>query len=111
MTRTEKQMVQNLDPNMKQQAVTIIKAEKIMRRKVKELLPVFEEMAVSQTVTNTQGEEVIKSNPAFQEVRATIRDYCTIVKVEQDILANRAAPVEVITPINELRRKLKIVNE
>ena len=43
----------------------------------------------------------------MQEIRATFRDYCTIVKVQQDILANRAAPVEVAN-INSIRQKLKI---
>lgn len=109
MTKAEKQMVQNIDQNMKDQVVTICKIEKAMRKKVKEQIPIFEELEASQTVTNTQGEKVLKSNPAVQEIRAMFRDYCSIVKVQQDILANKAAPVE-IKSINDLRNKIKIAN-
>ena len=107
MTKAEKLLTQNLDPNMRDQAVTVCKIEKAMCSKVKALIPIYKESDVTQTVTSTQGEKVIKSNPALQEIRATFRDYCTIVKVQQDILANRAAPVEVAN-INTIRQKLKI---
>lgn len=100
-------MVANIDPNMRDQAVTVCKIEKAMRTKVKELIPIFKKMPAAQSVTNTQGEKVLKNNPAMQEIRATFRDYCTIVKVQQDILANKVAPVEV-TSISALRNKLKI---
>jgi hypothetical protein len=43
----------------------------------------------------------------MQEIRATFRDYCTIVKVQQDFLANRAATVEV-AQIGTIRQKLRI---
>lgn len=107
MTKAEKLMTQNLDPNMRDQAVTVCKIEKAMRKKVKEQIPIFEKMPAAQTVTSTRGEKVLKGNPAMQEIRAMFRDYCTIVKVQQDILANRVAPVEV-TSISALRSKLKI---
>lgn len=107
MTKQERAMVENLDDNLKEQAVIVCKIEKAMRSKVKSLIPVYKEMPVAQTVTSTQGEEVLKGNPAMQEIRATFRDYCTIVKVQQDFLANRAAPVEVAN-IDSIRKKLKI---
>lgn len=107
MTRAEKAMVEGIDPTMRDQAVTVCKIEKAMRSKVKTLIPVFKESEATQLVTNTQGEKVLKSNPAMQEIRATFRDYCTIVKVQQDILANRAAPVQVAN-VSAIRQKLKI---
>lgn len=107
MTRQEKAMVEGIDRNMRDQAVNVCKIERAMRTKVKELIPIFKASEATQSVTNTQGEKVLKSNPAMQEIRATFRDYCTIVKVQQDILANKTAPVEV-TSINALRSKLKI---
>lgn len=107
LTKQEKLLTQNIDPSMRDQAVTVCKIEKAMRSKVKALIPLYKESDPTQTVTSTQGEKVLKSNPAMQEIRATFRDYCTIVKVQQDILANRAAPVEVAN-INSIRQKLKI---
>lgn len=107
MTKAEKAMLSGVDPVMKDQAVTVCRIERAFRAKVKELIPIFKEAEATQTVTNTQGEKVLKSNPAMQEIRATFRDYCTIVKVQQDILASKTAPVEV-TSISALRSKLKI---
>lgn len=107
MTKAERAMVENIDDNVKEQAIIICKIEKAMRSKVKALIPTYKEMPVSQTVTSTQGEEVTKSNPAMQEIRATFRDYCSIVKVQQDFFANRAAPVHVDN-LDSIRRKLKI---
>ena len=107
MTRAEKLLTEHLDPVMREQVVTVCKIEKAMRAKVKELIPIYKELPAAQTVTSSQGEQIIKGNPAMQEIRATFRDYCTIAKVQQDFLANRAAPVEV-TSISALRNKLKI---
>ena len=50
-------MVENLDANLKEQAVIICKIEKAMRSKVKELIPTYKQMPVAQTVTTTQGED------------------------------------------------------
>ena len=107
MTRTEKALVAGIDQNMREQAAMVCKIEKVFRSKVKQLVPLFKETEPTQTVTNTQGEKVLKSNPAMQEFRAMCRDYCTIVKVQQDILANKTAPVEV-TNISAIRQRLKI---
>lgn len=107
MTRTEKAMVEGIDQNMREQAAMVCKIEKVFRGKVRQVIPLFKDAELTQSVTNTQGERVLKSNPEIQEFRAMCRDYCMIVKVQQDILANKAAPVEV-TSINALRSKLKI---
>lgn len=107
MTKAERAMVEGLDPHMRDQAVTVCKIEKAMRKKVKEQIPVFEKLPAAQTMTTTRGEKVLKNNPAMQEIRAMFRDYCTIVKVQQDIIANRTAPVQVAS-ISSLRQKLKI---
>ena len=76
-------------------------------KKVKAIFPTFEEMPVAQVVTNTQGEEVLKNNPAMQEIRATFRDYCTIVKAQMSFISDKAPVVEV-AQIDAIRQKLKI---
>lgn len=108
MTKKEAEVLKDIDPRIKEQAAMVWKIEKAMRKKVKAVFPMFEEMPVAQAVTNTQGEEVLKNNPAMQEIRATFRDYCTIVKVQMSLIGDKPAPVE-ISQIDSIRQKLKIV--
>lgn len=107
MTKAEREIFQDIDPRMKEQAAMVWKIEKAMRKKVKAIFPTFEEMPVAQVVTNTQGEEVLKNNPAMQEIRATFRDYCTIVKAQMSFISDKAPVVEV-AQIDAIRQKLKI---
>lgn len=90
------------------QMTTINQIEKAMRQKVKEEIPVFKAMSVSQILTTTQGESAIKSNPAMQEIRALFRDYCAIVKVQKELAENSGAKLEQ-TSIDLIRSKLKLV--
>lgn len=92
---------------MKDQATAIDEIEKAMRSKIEELIPIYKDMPAAQTVTSTQGDQVIKANPAMQEIRATFRDYCTIVKAQKELTDQEQGPAE-ITSINALRAKLKI---
>ena len=107
MTKAEREALQDIDPRMKEQAAMVWKIEKAMRKKVRAIFPTFEEMPVAQAVTSTQGEEVLKNNPALQEIRATFRDYCAIVKTQMALIGDKPAPVEV-TQIDAIRQKLKI---
>ena len=107
MTKAEKLILQDIDPRMKEQAAMVWKVEKAYRKKVKQVLPIFDEQPVAQAVTNTQGEQVLKSNPATQEIRAIIRDYIAVVGVQQNLIGDKATPAEV-TAIDNIRQKLKI---
>ena len=107
MTKSEKEALKNIDPRMQDQAAMVWRIEKAMRKKVKQILPTFEEMPVAQAVTSTQGEQVLKSNPAMQEIRATLRDYISVVKTQWDMIGNKATQAEV-TSIDSIRQKLKI---
>ena len=65
-------------------------------------------MPVAQAVTTTQGEQILKANPAMGEIRATLKDYIFIVKTQWDMIGNKtAAPVDV-AKIDSIRQKLKI---
>lgn len=108
MTKKEAETLRDVDPRIKEQAAMVWKIEKAMRKKVKAIFPMFEEMPVAQAVTSTQGEEVLKSNPAMQEIRATFRDYCSIVKVQLSLIGDKQAPVE-LSQIDSIRQKLKII--
>ena len=108
MTRKEAEALKDIDPRMKDQAAMVWKIERAMRKKVKALFPTFEEMPVAQAVTSTQGEEVLKSNPAMQEIRATFRDYCTIVKSQMALLGDKAPAAAEVSQLDTIRAKLKI---
>lgn len=107
MTKAEKEILQGVDPRMKEQAAMVWKIEKAMRKKVKAVFPTFDEMPVAQAVTSTQGEEVLKNNPAMQEIRALFRDYCSIVKAQMSFVSDKAPQVEV-SQIDSIRQRLKI---
>ena len=108
MTKKEAEALKDIDPRMKHQAAMVWKIERAMRKKVKAIFPTFEQMPVAQAVTSTQGEEVLKSNPAMQEIRATFRDYCTIVKVQFSLLGDKAPAAAEVSQLDSIRAKLKI---
>lgn len=103
---TDKDM-QNVAPNMREQAAAVSRIEETMRAKVLEQVPIFEKMPAAQKMKTTQGEVVLKANPAAQEIRAMFRDYISIVKAQQEIFDWRSSPATVTT-INTIRAKLKI---
>ena len=108
MTKKEAETLKDIDPRMKDQAVMVWKIERAMRKKVKELFPIFESMPPAQSVTSTQGEEVLKSNPAMAEIRATFRDYCTIVKAQMSFIGDKAPAAAEVSQLDTIRAKLKI---
>lgn len=91
----------------KEQRETVDRIEAAMREKVNQQLPIFEKMPPAQRMKTVQGETVYKNNPAIQEIRALFRDYCAIVKAQQDIYGNKQTKAEVAT-INSIRERLKI---
>lgn len=90
-----------------EQLKTLNEIESAMRKKVEEQLPIFDKLPCAQQVTSTQGEPVLKANPAIQEIRALFRDYCAIVKALKDIYEVKPSKAE-ITTINAIRDRLKI---
>lgn len=95
--------------DMKRKSVqrqTVDKIEKAMRTWIKAHLKAYGEMAESQILTTSQGESAIKANPAVAEIRATFKDYCYIVKVQNE-LSDADEPGEQ-TSIDDLRKRFKI---
>ena len=107
VTKAEKELLRNIDPRMQDQFVMVCRIEKALRKKCKQILPTFEDMPVAQAVTTTQGEQVLKNNPAMQEIRATLRDYISTVKTQWDMIGDDKAPTEV-TAIDSIRQRLRI---
>ena len=88
------------------QRETIDKIEKTMRAWIEAHLEAYSQMPDSQILTTAQGEQAIKSNPAISEIRATFKDYCYIVKVQNE-LSDADEPGEQ-TSIDDLRKRFKI---
>ena len=90
---------------MKESKETIVEIRKAMQRKVENVLPEFDEMELSQTVRSTQGELVEKANPAIQEARALFRDFCAIVRAENEIAGTETE----VDNLESLRNKFKVI--
>lgn len=108
MTKADRRLVDSVDPALRNQAATVCKIEKALRDKVNELIPVLDETPISQTVISTQGDRVIKGNPAMAEIRATFRDYCAVVKVQASMLDGKTTPAQMST-VDSIREKLRLV--
>ena len=108
VTKAEKELFGRIAPEMKEQAAMIWKIEKAWRKKVKAVLPTFDQMPVAQAVTNVQGEQVLKNNPAMQEIRAILAGYISVVKTQNEILEKKKPETAEVNNIEEMRKKLKI---
>lgn len=91
---------------MTEQEKTINKIEETMRTWIESQLSVYEQMPAAQTMTTTQGERVLKANPATAEIRAAFKDYCYVVKTQKEL--NDSSEVNT-TAIDDLRRKFKVI--
>ena len=70
---------------MTEQEKMIAKIERSMRNWITEQLPTYEQLEPAQEVKSTQGDYVLKANPAAQEIRAAFKDYCYIVKTQKEL--------------------------
>lgn len=95
------------NPDLVEQIQTVNEIESAMRKKVEEQLPIFEKMPCAQQVTSTQGEPVLKANPAMQEIRALFRDYTAIVKIQKDLTGGTDAKA-VVTNLEDMRARFKV---
>lgn len=91
---------------MTEQEKTISKIEKAMRSWIESQLPTYEQMPAAQTMTSTQGEKVLKANPATQEIRAAFKDYCYVVKTQRELSNNEVADT---SAIDDLRKRFKVI--
>ena len=90
---------------MKEAKETIVEIRKAMQQKIEDILPEFETMDLTQTVRSTQGELVDKANPAIQEARALFKDFCSIVKVENEIAGTEIE----VDNLESLRNRFKVI--
>ena len=93
--------------DLTEQLEELSRIEAAMREKVEEQIPHFRNMNLVQLVTSTQGEKVLKANPAMQEARALFRDYAAIVKMQKDIMGGQTEQADV-TSLESMRARFKV---
>ena len=106
MTEAEK-ICSSVSPKLHSQAVTLANAVMALQEKIEQQMPVYQQLPLAQTMTTTQGEKVLKNNPAMQEFRGTVRDYAASLKSLQAILDNTPHQEEEST-VEDIRKKFKI---
>ena len=92
---------------MTEQEKTINKIEQAMRTWIESQLSVYEQMPAAQTMTTTQGERVLKSNPATAEIRAAFKEYCYVVKTQREMNENSHDGDN--STIESLRKRFKVI--
>lgn len=87
------------------QGDTIARIEETMRKWIETQMPIYEKLPPAQQMTTTQGEKVLKANPALQEIRSAFKDYCYVVKVQKEIKEEEPAEV---SSLEELKKKFRV---
>lgn len=99
--------------NIRPQVETLARAVYAMQRKIEEQIPIYDKLPIAQTATTTQGEKVLKNNPAMQEFRNTVRDYATSLSRLDAIINAKHEPEEETAPpissLETLRARFKVV--
>lgn len=103
------QICQNVNGDIRAQAVTLTNAVLAMQEKIEQQIPIYKKMPLAQQVTVGTGEKMLRANPAVQEFRATVRDYAQALNNLQNILDEKAEPEE-SKSLSALRSKFKVVS-
>lgn len=106
MTQAEK-ICANVSADIKPQAVTLANAVMALQEKIEQQMPVYQQLPLAQTMTTTQGEKVLKNNPAMQEFRGTVRDYAASLKSLQAILDDTDDQCEV-SSLDDIRSRFRV---
>lgn len=101
------QICANVEPDIKDQAVTLANAVLAMQDKIEAEIPDFKSQPLSQAVTVSTGETVLRENPAVKEFRAIVRDYAQALKNLDEILANQKTQ-PTASAVDDLRNRFKV---
>lgn len=109
MAKTAESLCKNVSGAIRDQALTLAGAIIAMQKKIEKEIPTFEKMPMATMVTSTQGEKVLKSNPASQEFRAIVRDYASALKNFDDLLENhRVESADKVSTLEDIRSRIKV---
>ena len=102
------EICKNVNPKVKEQAVTLAKAVLAMQKKIETELETYDELPLAQMLTTTQGEKALKANPALAEFRSTVRDYSAALNALQALINNNKK-TEAVVSLDDFRKPLKVV--
>ena len=110
MAKSAASMCKKVNKDIKSQAMTLARAVLAMQEKIEEQIPTYESLPLAQTLTTTQGEKALKSNPAMQEFRATVRDYASALKDLNTLIEEHSTEQSAnVSALDSLRDRLKMV--
>lgn len=108
MSKSAATICKKVNKDVKSQAMTLARAVLAMQEKIDAQIPVYEELPLAQTLTTTQGEKALKSNPAMQEFRATVRDYASALHDLNALIEEHPAEASAsVSPLELLRDRFK----
>ena len=106
MTKAE-QLCQNVNPDLKAQAISLANAVLTMQEKIEQQIPIYKDEPLAQMVTLGSGETTLRPNPIVQEFRATVRDYATALENLEKILDTKAG-TKGTSSVEDLRNRFKV---
>ena len=84
---------------------TLDKGIEAIEQKLEEQIPIFAQMPLAQTQTSTQGEKVLKANPAFDAFLNLAKSYATMLRARRGLDDESA---ETTSTLEDIRSKFKI---
>lgn len=106
MTKAE-QLCQNVNPDLKAQAISLANAVLTMQEKIEQQIPIYKDEPLAQMVTLGSGETTLRPNPIVQEFRATVRDYATALENLEKILDTKTG-TKGTSSVEDLRSRFKV---
>ena len=85
--------------------VTTFKRYQVQMKMLAELEQSIEEFGPTVTKEYVKGRQNVVANPAIQEARALFRDFCAIVRAENEIAGTEAE----VDNLESLRNKFKVI--
>lgn len=101
------ELCQKVPDDLRPEAETLARAVKAMQKKIDQQISVYEQLPIAQTATTTQGEKILKNNPAMQEFRATVRDYAAALNALKNILDEGTEEVAAST-LDDIRARFRV---
>lgn len=103
-----KDIIKNVNKQIKPQALTLARAVLAMQAKIEQQMPVYEKMPLAQQVTVGTGEKMLRQNPAVQEFRATVRDYSQALNNLTDLIKDGPQEVAKKSDLSSIRNMIKV---
>ena len=96
------EICRNVSPELKEETETLARAVGALKDKIEQQIPTYKKMTLATPAKTTQGDIVLKNNPAMQEFRGIVRDYAAALKYLSEIIGDQNDEPKV-SELDELR--------